>query len=431
MPRLILNALQVQSRRMISGGLKLPDLETTHQEGHFLNDNQQWDEAETKFCEALAGCQVLISTAHQRTRSLTYHLADFYAKLHRMKDAYGLLDWMTDMILSQISPREETFFCHLLKISQLLRQWKRLEEAKAFGKALIQLADTTHVERNSSAPEINTTIPRVDASRSLLIGTTSARGLQSFITPLNTKDVTDASLKDDQKLVDSQLSLALAYIEANDEAVEQFLQAVIDQCKHHPANMTAQILTAWTTMALFYHKVGKLSDMTGALEQIRDILLNISKKDYQRTESLPQIAIETAKILFEVGEGDMAAEILSTIESDLVDAFAGDMDRARDLLIGVGLWFQGQKRWTDARPRFERALSLALAEHGFHCELVKRLESTLEHHKYTLPTEKSCECFASSENSYGSCTALTIKTHTGQIIEASRIHMVLTDVVTG
>lgn len=36
----------------------------------------------------------------------------------------------------------------------------------------------------------------------------------------------------------------------------------------------------------------------------------------------------------------MAADILSLIECDLLDAFADDVDRAHDLLIGVAIWFQ-------------------------------------------------------------------------------------------
>ena len=428
-PTPIVNALQLQIRRMISGGLNFPDLKIMHREGHSLKEAGKWDEAEEKFCEALVGCQVLLSPAHKHTSNLTYHLADFYAQFNRMKDAYGILDWMTDTMLSQISPREETFFDHLLKIAELLRQWKRLEEAKAFGKVLVQLVDTTHIEREGSATEISTTIPRVNMSRSLLIETTSAQPLQSFIMPLKTKtkDVTDASQMDDRKLVESQLSLALTYVEANDKAVEQFLQTIIDQCKLHPANMIAQILKALTTLVEFYQKVRRFGDVTRVLQEIREQLLKITRRDYQRMESLPQSAIETAKYLFQVGEDDMAAGVLSAIEGGIADAFADDVDRLRDLLIGIGIWFQEKKRWTDARPRFEQALNLALAEHGFHCDLVKRLESTIEHHRYIHGAERPCECFESSDQTRGSCTVCTITSPTGQIVEASKIHMILMD----
>ena len=102
-------------------------------------------------------------------------------------------------------------------------------------KVLVQLVDTTHIEQKGPASEISTKIPRVDTSRSLLIETISARGLKSFIMPLNTKDVTDASQMVDRKLVESQLSLVLTYVETNDkannEAVKRFLQTRKDQCK--------------------------------------------------------------------------------------------------------------------------------------------------------------------------------------------------------
>ena len=63
-----------------------------HKEGHSLEDDGKWNEAEAKFREALAGCQVLLSPATKHTGTYEYGLAELYAQHDRMKDADVLSD---------------------------------------------------------------------------------------------------------------------------------------------------------------------------------------------------------------------------------------------------------------------------------------------------------------------------------------------------
>ena len=397
-----------------------------HREGHSLEDDGEWDEAEAKFREALAGCQVLLSPIHEHTRIYIYGLAEFYAQHDRMKDAYVLLDWMTDRILSKAA-EVETFLCHLLKIAELLRRWSRLEDAKVFGMQLIQLVRTIHAEQIISAADISATIPHVSKSQSVLTGTLSNQGLQNLFMPLSTQGVADPSESHDRNLIDSQLSLALVCVEANDKEGERFLMAIIDQCRYHPTDLMAQSLKAWTGIVDLYRRLGKTSDMTAALLQTREILVRISKSDYRKSKSLPKVAIETAKLYFNVGKDDMGAEILSRVECRIADAFDDEVDITCDLLIGIGVWFQDKERWRDARPRFERALALALAEHGVKCKMVKQLELTLEHHYYTPQAKRPCECFEVSDEDYGSCMLWSTKTSTGMSFNKKECDLELMD----
>ena len=268
---------------------------------------------------------------------------------------------MTERNLSHTGAKGEGFFYHLLKMAELLRRWSRLDDPQAFGKVLVQLVRVTHQKQNVLAAEISMTIPHVSKSQSVLIGKSSEQELQKISMPPSSLGVTDPSELHNRKLIDSQLSLALAYVEANDREGEGFLMAIVDQCRHHPTNLTAQTLKAWTAVFDLYRRLGKVSDMNTALLQTREILIKISKIDYRKAKSLPQVAIETAKLYFNFGKGGMGAEILSRVESQKADAVDDDVDRTRDLLIGIGVWFQDQERWRDARPRFERALILALA----------------------------------------------------------------------
>lgn len=430
-PTPILNALQRKPRRMIWSGLTCLDILTIHERGHSLDEDGEWDEAEENFREALAGCQVLLSPAHEHTRIFTYHLADFYAQHDRMADADKLLDWMTDRILNRFEATETLVVAHLLKIAELLRKWRRLDEAKAFGIVLAQLVSSTHVQWGGSATEASTMIPRVNMPPSLVIGAASTQGLGNLVMPLSTEGMTDESRAHDRKLMDSKLSLAMAYVEANDARVEEFLEHVIRQCEDRPKNLMAHILKAWTTMAQLYQNLRRLEKMDRALLRIREILMNISKDDYGRMKSLPLVAIESAKLYIELGRNNAAAEIFSRIECGIVDAVGPDLvipqKLASDLLIKIGVWFQDQNRWKDARPRFERALCLALAAHDFKCELIKRLETTLEDRRYVHPAKRPCECFDLSDESYGACTIWTTATSTGKVFVAKQCHLALED----
>ena len=428
-PTPILNALQNKPPRMIWGGLTCLDILTLHELGHSLDEVEEWDEAEESFREALAGCQVLLSPAHEHTRIFTYHLAEFYAQHGRMADADKLLDWMTDRILYRFDVTENLVVAHLLKTAELLRKWRRLDEAKAFGMVLAQLVSSMHVQQGGPVTEASTTIPRVNMPRSLVIGGASTQGLGNLFVPLSAAGMTDESRAHDRKLMDSKLSLALAYVEANDVRVEEFLEHIIRQCESRPENLMAHTLKAWTAMARLYQNLRRLEEMDEALLRIRKKLLNISKDDYGRTKSLPLVAIESAKLYIELGRNNTAAEIFSRIECGIVDGVGPDLEfpqqLASDLLIKIGVWFQDQNRWKDARPRFERALCLALAAHDFKCELVKRLETTLEDRRYVHPAKRPCECFDLSDEAYGACTIWTTTTSTGKVLGAKQCHLAL------
>lgn len=175
-----MDAVQIQSRRMISGGPNLLDLKIAHRERHSLKERGKWDEAEAKFCEALVGCQVLLSPASEHTEKFDLSSSRFPCSTRSYEGCLWStrLDDRHNAIADQSERRE--IFDHLLKIAELIRQWKGLEEAKTFGKVLVQLVDTTYIERERSATERSAMIPKVATSRFPLIETLPVQGFQSL-----------------------------------------------------------------------------------------------------------------------------------------------------------------------------------------------------------------------------------------------------------
>ncbi len=390
-PTPVVDALNKQPQRVPWSGLTNIDIETIHKEGHSFEDVGDWNEAEIQFRDALAGCQFLLSPTHKYTKQLTYHLAQFYAKHDRMKDADTLLDWMSDSIVSQAGIRNEDFTRHLFKIAELLRQWRRIEEAKAFGMAVVDLIYASQYAPERLAAATSTNYPKLSVSKAQ-----PARDLQDFILPLN-----------DPILMDSQLSLAMTYVEAKEVGVEKSLLALIRKCEEEPQKLAAQLLEATSTLVELYERLGDATNLEEALKKTKDYLWKFSIQDYQTLVYLAQVAVETAKVHAKCGRHDSAAAMFRKIESDVARAFGKDDDRLISLLISNGIWFHDQDRWIDGRPRFEQALSAALGKHGKGCELVERLERTLEDRCHALFRKWPCVCFGQMYEDQGSCTIWT------------------------
>ena len=395
-PTPVVEALDKQPQRVAWSGLTSADIETIHMEGHSFEDAEDWDKAEVKFRDALAGCQFLLSPTHEYTKLLTYHLAQFYANSNRMKDADTLLDWMSDSIVSQVSMRDENFTRHLSKIAELLRKWSRIEEAKAFGLAVVDLIYASQHEIEGLAAATSTRIPHINYTKLSASKTQPARAPQEFFLAL-----------DNPMLIDSQLSLAMTYVEAKDAGIEKRLLVLIRKCEAEPQRLATQLLEATSALVELYERLGDSKNLDEALRRSRDCLWKFSVQDYQNVIHLPRVAIEAAKVHAKYGRHDSAAAMFTKIESDAARAFGEDDDRLISLLIGNGIWFHDQNRWSDSRPRFEQALSAALGRHMKGCGLVERLERTLELCCHAPYPKWPCACFGQMYEVQGSCRIWT------------------------
>ena len=203
--------------------------------------------------------------------------------------------------------------------------------------------------------------------------------------------------------MDSHLSLAMTYVEANEARVEKSLLALIKKCEEEPQRLAAQLLEATSALVELYERLGDPTNLDEALKKTKDSLWKFSIQDYQSLVYLPQVAVETAKVHAKYGRHDSAVAMFKRIESDAAKAFGEDDDRLISLLIRNGIWFDDQDRWVDGRPRFEQALSAALGKHGKGCELIECLERTLEDRCYAPHPKWPCACFGQMYENQGSC----------------------------
>lgn len=389
-----------QNYRFKWGGLTKDDVEEIHHQGHLLEDRADWDRAEEKFREALAGCQFLLSPTHRYTRHLVYHLASFYFEHDRVADADVLLDWMTERIALHAGITDEIFVQHLLKISELLRKWSRIDEAKSFGKRIYDVL--TIPEQGIYQTAILASIPRINNHTHPPIRDIQTQASQDFVLSVRY----DAADVDPQIeiLLESQLSLAWTYVEDNDGGVEQCLQALIEQCdKRSPKGFSAQLLKARSALAALYHRLGRSEELDETLSGTEAAFARISGTDYKEREDILEIATEASKVHFMLGKEDFTSRLLNELVSGAADALGPTNDKIIGVLIDIGIWFQDQSRWDYARPRFEQALAATLSQRVPQCVLVQRLEKALDERYYELLPDQPCRCFGALSEGLGSC----------------------------
>ena len=98
--------------------------------------------------------------------------------------------------------------------------------------------------------------------------------------------------------------------------------------------------------------------------QISKSFWAVFSSNTKKTHLLLGAAIEVISLPVKVERYSEAEPILAKIEIDVVNAFGDDDGTTIAILIQIGNMFQVQKRWADARPRFEQALAASMTAYG-------------------------------------------------------------------
>lgn len=105
--------------RLVWNGHSKAEFSAMHRRAHDLERAENFEEAEAKFREALEGLEHLLSPTHEDTNTAAYHLAEFYFKQDRMKDADTVLNWMCEKHFERWGIGHQKTMVHLLHVSDL------------------------------------------------------------------------------------------------------------------------------------------------------------------------------------------------------------------------------------------------------------------------------------------------------------------------
>lgn len=339
------------------------------QEAQELEQLARIEEAENKFCEALNGFENLLSATHESTAAVAYRLASFYAQNDRMTDAYAVLDWVTGHYVERFGNRAAQTVSHLLRVVDMFVKWAREEDAKAFFCRIIGVLDEGTNDIHGMAAHFgdqnSNRTPDDDSDEN----------------PMGSMDNADSSRPVD---IDFQLSLATGYTRTNDKAAEPLLLRLIENCERHPKDLAVQSLRCRNALlALHYGRdEQKLSE---ALDQSEQAFWKISELVEDKTQLLFQAATELARWFVKAERYKSAEDLLIQIQSDALEVFSGDQQIL--LFQRIGLLYQNEGRWDDAKPWFEQALAACYRSNEYSCVakgLEKGLEAALEKKHYSI-----------------------------------------------
>lgn len=355
------------------------DLKTMHEEAHELDYSGNLEAAENKFRAVLDGLRNLLPPMHEHTNNVAYDLISFYAKHHRMNDADAIVQWTCEQHMARFGIDHKKTVAHVLRVVDIFRSCSRIDDAitlifQTFEAYEELMGSTSNSDDRSTTRKQRHNWPATTPFRRPLAKDTNS-------IPVST---------DEPALVTYQLGLADARVESKEEAVEPVLLGLIAQCEKHPEKLAVQALKARGSLINLYERRGENLKVEEALDQAKAALLTNLNSEHKKTEAILDASVELTRWFVKAEHYEAADTIFLKIESKAVECFGSDDDRIINTLISIGMIYQGQKRWTDARPRFEQALAASMVSFGLHDDLTKRLEAALDNRHYETAVSR-CE----------------------------------------
>jgi hypothetical protein len=191
--------------------------------------------------------------------------------------------------------------------------------------------------------------------------------------------------------INRRLETANKLVEGRDKTAESVLRALIKDCDNRNGDMDIPLCQARTALIHLYQLCRSPEAMASAIQESLEFFQGAVRNIKPPSLSFPSVAAQMAYRVLKVGDFEKADLMFDDLVLAMEDNFGVDHASTVGLLVSVGITYQVNKRWADARPRFTRALSALLgvevqsvAQNG----LIHDLETTLENEAFPLDKAK-------------------------------------------
>lgn len=328
-----------RSVKMMWGDLTKADVNELLKSADRFEQTGYYKEAEEKFRTALSALQHLLPPMHGDTIDLSYRFATFYAQNDRVKDAYAILQWLTECSMHIWGREDRRTLRHLERTIEMMFTWHRITDA----------ATLIHQLFGSNAPEAETSLldwPSGDA---------------------------ESTAK-----MDCELTLAQFRARADPIAGNQVLLPLVDQCEENIEMYARQTLKAWSALVQLHRARHDIQPQIEVLERaaskLDDVLAQAGHND--------AAMFDEASLLFQhalfAREYDLAGRISSAIEETATKSLTNHDTALMRILTKLGLQYQAANMWEEARPYFEHALAASMVGNGLSHPFTQTLEIALE-----------------------------------------------------
>ncbi|KAE9362678.1 hypothetical protein N431DRAFT_433670 [Stipitochalara longipes BDJ] len=362
-------------------GKNKTDLDELHREAQSLTAAGNIRDAEEHYLQVLAGYEVILSPTHDNTCAVAYELANFYANLDRMNEADKVLDWLSEKHVERWGVGHKKTRAHLIAVADMVFRWGRIEDSMTL--VLRAAENYEELVQASSSDEISSRGPQKIYRQNEI-----ARD-ELKLPPLNGGTLAMYGDKDPVRM-DYQMRVAITRAGAQERGSDALLVRLLKQAERQPEKLAVPILEARSALLKLYSSSDEYSKYEQALDQIDSAFSKIFDSKTKRTELLLDTAVELVGQLVKAERYKHADILLQRLQLEAAKNFGEHDNITISVLIRIGLLYQEEDRWKDARPRFEQALAASMASNGLRNMLTQRLEEALEKKSYTssLPGSK-------------------------------------------
>jgi tetratricopeptide (TPR) repeat protein len=371
--------------RLVWNGHTRSDIENIYREAQLLERTGKPEDAELKLREALTGLENLLTPTHDETNKVGYHLADFYARNNRMKDADIVLSRMIDAHMGQWGIEHKKTITHLVHIADLFQSWSRTDDAITLLSRAAEAHQKLLKHAVPSSSESGQTVEQFSYPQHSTEGSTHFASRPTHAPTFNSQE-------HDRNQVEYQISVAKAQMAAKDtgdDNIEDLLLGLVEQCEKHPEGLAIQIFDARQALVELYQKSDNSGKVSKTLIDAENAFWAIMKSGAKKTAVLLQAAIDITALHVRHKRYEPANLMFEEIQAKMVEIFGIDDHVTISLLISIGIVYQRQKRWSDAQPRFEQALAASMTANSLESNITRGLEEALEEQCYLMSNPQS------------------------------------------
>lgn len=320
-------------------------------------ENGEIQLAEKFYREALSGLESLLSNIHEDTIDAAYLLATFYARRGRMQDADVILDRVTTSHLDHFSAIHPQTAKHLFHVMKFYDEWSRADDRDVFALRIFESL-TDHA--------------RAACSR--------LRATHEQIGPKTPHEI------------DQQLDRLKYRAESELHNARTFILGLIKICDADIVRLGEQGLKCRIQLIQILHQQycrdrelpmddkdkAIARELSRTLTSSEAFLKRLWRSDIRTTASLIGSSIQLAWWFVKLQHYDRADCTFTVIAHQAHNFFlnAQDSKSLIHVLLYIGILYQSEGRWDDARPHFEHAL-MVCSQTREHEGLLELLEEAL------------------------------------------------------
>lgn len=304
------------------------------------------DLAAKLFRKALRGYQRLLSHTHEHTTKVVLTLATFYAEYNRFAEAYEVLEKSCQHHIRLLGIGNSITLQHIKNIGELFNGWNRPDDALAFFARAKEV-----MEHSTRAPAQSEQFDPFHHSQPHAYAPSIAQSIADL----------------EYNNFGNSIGVARLLVSAGNEMAEELINAMIRTSGSSTEQHAVERLTAWSELLRLYRKLNtiylhhnRVRDARHAFDQIySQYPWGRPTKARSQPLKVMEALLQLTAMFLKSGFQSEALQMFNRCAEKASAVFGWNDERTIWTNISIGLVYQNEGGWNEARMWFESALSSA------------------------------------------------------------------------